>query len=120
MPGFHPADWRPARGGGTALFNQVRPMFQKFGADVVGIPVDKARCHGAFVKHHLHLPLPAGFEPKGAVARACGVCHQAGGLCERALLVTGKHGIIAWSCCLPMAVTPGADGIMTALQRLPD
>ena len=118
---FYPADWSPVCGDEMVLFNQVRPMFQKFGADVVGIFVDGAWCHEAFAKqHHLHFPLLADFEPKGAVARAYGAYCQADGVCERALFVVDKHGIIAWSYCSPMAVNPGADGILAALEQLPN
>ena len=79
-----------------------------------------AWCHEAFAKHHhLHFRRLADSEPTCAVARPCGACHQAAGPCERTLFVIDKHGIVAWSCCSPMAVNPGADGILAALEQLP-
>jgi hypothetical protein len=36
---------------------------------------------------------------------------------ERAL-VLDRQGVIAWSYCSPIAVNPGADGILDALEKL--
>lgn len=117
---FYPADWSPVCGDQMALLNQVRPAFQKLGAEVVGISVDGVWCHEAFAKHsHLHFPLLADFEPKGAIARAYGAYQEHDGVCERALFVIGGDGAVAWSYLSPMAVNPGADGILRALEQLP-
>jgi len=40
-------------------------------------------------------------------------------VCERALFVIDKNGTIKWSYCSPIAVNPGADGILQALEGLP-
>jgi peroxiredoxin len=37
---------------------------------------------------------------------------------SRALFVIDKNGIISWSYCSLIAVNPGADGILEALERL--
>ena len=67
---FYPADWSPVCGDQLALYNEILPEFQKYGAALVGISVDGVWCHDAFAKsRHLHFPLMADFEPKGAVAR---------------------------------------------------
>jgi peroxiredoxin len=64
---FYPADWSPVCGDQMALYNEVLPEFQNFGAELIGISVDGAWCHAAYAKdHHLHFPLAADFEPKGA------------------------------------------------------
>ena len=57
--------------------------------------------------------------PQGDVARAYGAYRSAEGVSERALFVIDKNGIIAWSYCSPIAVNPGADGILEALESLP-
>jgi peroxiredoxin len=36
---------------------------------------------------------------------------------ERALFVVDKQGKIFWSYCSPIAVNPGADGILEALEN---
>jgi peroxiredoxin len=116
---FYPADWSPVCGDQMALYNEILPEFQKYGAAMLGISVDGVWCHEAFAKdRHLRFPLLADFEPKGAVARAYGAYRAADGISERALFVIDKDGIIAWSYCSPIAVNPGADGILDALEGL--
>ena len=117
---FYPADWSPVCGDQMALYNEILPEFQKFKAELLGISVDGVWCHEAFAKdRHLHFPLLADFEPKGAVAQKYGAYRKMEGFCERALFVINKNGIITWSYCSPVAVNPGADGILEALEILP-
>ena len=117
---FYPADWSPVCGDQMALYNEILPEFQKHNAELLGISVDGAWCHEAFAKdRNLHFPLLADFEPKGAVARSYGAYRKEDGFCERALFVIDNDGVIAWSYCSPIAVNPGADGILDALERLP-
>jgi peroxiredoxin len=116
---FYPADWSPVCGDQMALYNQIRPEFQKFGADIIGISVDGAWCHQAYARHrNIHFPLLADFEPKGAVARKYGAYRDRDGVSERALFVIDAKGRIAWSYRSPIAVNPGANGILAALERL--
>jgi peroxiredoxin len=117
---FYPADWSPVCGDQMALYNEILPEFRKFGAELLGVSVDGAWCHDAFAQNlRLHFPLLADFEPKGAVARQYGAYRSADGFCERALFVIDKKGTIAWSYCSPVAVNPGADGILQTLENLP-
>jgi peroxiredoxin len=103
-----------------ALYNEILPEFQKFGAELLGVSVDGAWCHEAFAKDRkLHFPLAADFEPKGAVAKSYGAYRDADGVSERALFVIDRNGVIAWSYCSPIAINPGADGILQALENLP-
>jgi peroxiredoxin len=117
---FYPADWSPVCGDQMALYNEVLPEFQKFGAVMLGISVDGPWCHRAFTESRkLHFPLLADFEPKGSVSKQYGAYRDADGTSERALFVIGTDGKIAWSYCSPVAVNPGADGILDALEKLP-
>jgi peroxiredoxin len=116
---FYPADWSPVCGDQMALYNEILPEFQKYKAEVLGISVDGVWCHAAFTKdRHLHFPLLADFEPKGAVAKSYGAYRDQDGVCERALFVIDEEGVIFWSYCSPIAVNPGADGILEALENL--
>jgi peroxiredoxin len=116
---FYPADWSPVCGDQMALYNEILPEFQKFGAELIGISVDGAWCHTAFAKdHNLHFPLAADFEPKGSVSRKYGAYPEGDGFSERALFVIDKNGLITWSYCAPVSVNPGADGILEALEDL--
>jgi peroxiredoxin len=116
---FYPADWSPVCGDEMALFNEILPEFQKYGAELLGISVDGVWCHAAYAQHNkLHFPLLADFEPKGEVARQYGAYRQHDGFAERALFVLDKDGKIAWSYLSPVGVNPGADGILQALEDL--
>jgi peroxiredoxin len=117
---FYPADWSPVCGDQMSLYNEILPEFQKHGAKLLGISVDGVWCHAAFARdRHLHFPLLADFHPKGAVAQSYGAYRESDGLSERALFVIDKKGVISWSYCSPIAINPGADGILEALEQLP-
>jgi peroxiredoxin len=118
---FYPADWSPVCGDEVALFNEVLPEFQRHGAELLGLSVDGVWCHRAFKEaRNLRFPLLADFEPKGAVARAYGVYREKDGISERALFVIDAEGVIRWSYLSPIGVNPGADGVLTALEALPN
>jgi len=117
---FYPADWSPVCGDQMALYNEVLPEFHRFNAELLGISVDGVWCHAAFSRdRHLHFPLLADFEPKGAVAKLYQVFRFGDGFSERALFVIDKNGTITWSYVSPVGVNPGADGILEALENLP-
>jgi peroxiredoxin len=114
---FYPADWSPVCGDQMALYNEILPEFREYGAELLGISVDGVWCHAAFAKDRkLHFPLLSDFEPKGAVSRLYGAYRDQDGTSERALFVLDRDGIIRWSYCSPVAVNPGADGILNALE----
>jgi peroxiredoxin len=116
---FYPADWSPVCGDQMALYNQILPEFQSRGAELLGLSVDGVWCHRAYAQHRrLHFPLLADFEPKGAVAKTYGAYRDADGVSERALFVIDEKGVVFWSYRSPIAVNPGADGILDALDRL--
>jgi peroxiredoxin len=116
---FYPADWSPVCGDELALFNEIMPEFQRHGAQVVGISVDSVWSHKAYAEaKHLEMPLLADFEPKGEVSRRYGVYRQGEGICERALFVIDKDGVIRWSYLSDISVNPGADGVLQALEEL--
>jgi peroxiredoxin len=117
---FYPADWSPVCGDQMTLYNHILPEFRRRGAELLGISVDGAWCHQAFAQDRkLHFALLSDFEPKGAVAKRYGAYRNSDGVCERALFVIDENGTIAWSYCSPLAVNPGADGILDALDALP-
>jgi len=117
---FYPADWSPVCGDQMTLYNMVLPEFRKHGAELLGISVDGAWCHQAYAKaNQLHFPLIADFHPKGQIAKSFGAYREDEGVAERALFVLDETGHIVWSYCSPIAVNPGADGILDALERMP-
>src|SRR6187402_1269517 len=117
---FYPADFSPVCGDEVSLFNELLPEFQRLNAEVIGISVDGVWCHLAFSKEkNLKIPLLTDFEPKGEVAKKYGVYRQKDGIAERALFLLDKDGIIRYSYVSPIGVNPGADGILKALESLP-
>jgi peroxiredoxin len=116
---FYPADWSPVCSDQMALYNEMLKYFNKYDAQIFGVSVDSVWCHLAFEENRkLHFPLLADFEPKGAVSKAYGVYDEELGESKRALFVIDKEGKIAWSYLSPIAVNPGADGILDALEEL--
>jgi peroxiredoxin len=116
---FYPADWSPVCGDQMALYNEVLPEFERYGARLLGISVDGMWCHRAFTENRkLRFPLLADFEPKGAVARRYQVYREQDGTTERALFVIDGDGVIRWRYVSPIDVNPGADGILEALDAL--
>jgi len=116
---FYPADWSPVCGDQVTLYNELLPEFHNHDAELLGISVDGVWCHAAFARNrNLHFPLLADFEPKGEVARKYRAYRATEGICERALFVLDREGTIAWSYCSPIAVNPGADGILDTLEQL--
>ena len=118
---FYPADWSPVCGDQMALYNEILSEFHDQNAELLGISVDGIWCHLAFADNRkLHFPLLADFEPKGHVARQYGVYRDRDGTSERALFVIDGDGIIRWSYVSPIGINPGADGILRALEALPN
>jgi peroxiredoxin len=116
---FYPADWSPVCSDQLPVYSELMPEFRKLGAEVLGLSVDGAWCHLAFAKDRkLRFPLLSDFEPKGEVARAYDVYRKEEGVCERALFVIDREGMIRWSSVSPIGVNPGADGILEALEGL--
>ena len=116
---FYPNDFSPVCGDQMALYNEVLPEFKKYDAELLGISVDSAWCHGAYAKEkNLHFRLLADFEPKGEVARKYGAYRAQDGTEERALFVIDRDGVIHWSYLSPIDTNPGADGILDALDSL--
>ena len=116
---FYPADWSPVCSDQVGLYAQVMPEFKKFRAEILGISVDGIWSHLAFAKDRkLNFPLLSDFEPKGEVSKAYGAYEDSVGESARALFVIDAKGKIAWSMLSPDGINPGAEGILSALEKL--
>lgn len=116
---FYPADWSPVCGDELGLFNAALGEIHRLGAQLIAISVDSAWSHTAYsTQRKIHFPLLADFEPKGEVARSFGVYRAHEGVCERALFVLDKDGIVRWAYVSPITVNPGVDGILGALEQI--
>lgn len=117
---FYPADWSAVCSDELSVFNAALPLFRKRDAVVLGISVDSAWSHQAFIKDRgLHFDLLSDFEPKGEVSKRYGAYDFGGGTSKRALFVLDADGTIAWRFQSPVALNPGADGALDALDALP-
>jgi peroxiredoxin len=116
---FYPADFSPVCGDQMSLYSEILDEFTAYQAQLLGISVDGVWCHAAFAKEHrLRFPLLADFEPKGATAKSYGVYRESDGVCERALFLVDADRTIRWSYVSPIAVNPGANLILDALERM--
>ena len=116
---FYPADWSPVCTDQLGLYAQLMPEFRKFDAELLGVSVDGVWSHLAFSKdRNLNFPLLSDFDPKGAISRIYGVYAERNGESARALFVIDSKGIVRWSYLSPDGVNPGADGILSALEKL--
>lgn len=116
---FYPADWSPVCTDQLSLYAMVMPEFKKYNAELLAISVDNIWSHLAFAKDRkLNFPVLADFEPKGFVSRKYGSFKERIGESARALFVIDGKGVIRWSYLSPDGVNPGADGILSALERL--
>ena len=116
---FYPADWSPVCSDEMGLYAQLMSEFKKLDAEVLGISVDGIWTHLAFSKdRRLNFPLLSDFEPKGAVSKLYGAYEVKNGESARALFVIDKKGTIRWSYLSPDGVNPGADGVLSALEKL--
>lgn len=116
---FYPADWSPVCGEQMVLYNEVLPLFEEYGANLLGISVDGMWSHQEYARQrNLQFALLSDFEPKGEVARKYGVYDEQKGRSERALFVIDGEGLIHWKYVSPSNVNPGADGILRALEAL--
>lgn len=117
---FYPADWSAVCSDELDVFNAALPLFAEKHAVVLGISVDNSWSHQAFEKAHgLHFDLLSDFEPKGEVSKRYGAYDFHSGTSRRALFLIDPEGVIAWSFLSPVALNPGADGVLDALDALP-
>jgi peroxiredoxin len=119
---FYPADWSPDCGDQLDVYNELLPDFADLGARLLAISGDSIYSHLAFAKaRNFHFPLLSDYQPRGEVGRRYGVFEEEAGMNHRALFVLDSAGIIRWSHCSPhRSIVPGADGILAALEALPE
>jgi len=116
---FYPGDWSPVCSDELSMFETATGMFARHGAQLLGISVDSSWSHAAFSHdRHLSYPLLADFNPKGEVARDYGVYRDEDGTAGRALFVLDRQLQVAWSHLSPVAVSPGVDGALQAVEAL--
>ena len=95
--------------------------FERYDAQVVGISVDSTPSHVAFARSLGGIekyPLLADFHPKGAVSKKYGVWKEDKGICERAIVIVDKQGIVRYIDVHDIGEAPENAQIIEALRDL--
>ena len=95
--------------------------FERYDAQVVGISVDSVPSHVAFAKSLGNIeryPLLADFHPKGAVSTQYGVWKDDKGICERAIVIVDKQGIVRYIDIHDISEAPDNAQLLDVLREL--
>jgi len=95
--------------------------FERYDAQVVGISVDSVPSHVAFEKSIggiTKYPLLADFHPKGEVSKKYGVWKDDKGICERAIVIVDKQGIVRYIDVHDIAEAPDNAQLLEVLREL--
>jgi peroxiredoxin (alkyl hydroperoxide reductase subunit C) len=94
---FVPAAFSPVCSNQLPMIEQKRAEFEAQGAIPVAISVDGAWALKAWKDQtKINYPVLSDSHPKGGVASAYGVYIDAAGVANRAVVVVGKDGKVAW------------------------
>jgi alkyl hydroperoxide reductase subunit AhpC len=95
--------------------------FERYDAQVVGISVDSVPSHVAFSKSIggiTKYPLLADFHPKGEVSKKYGVWKEDKGICERAVVIVDKQGIVRYVDIHDIGEAPDNEQLRDVLREL--
>ena len=102
---FYPFAFSPVCTDQLSLYNEVLEDFAAKGATLYGVSCDATYSQTAF-KDALGIEIEqlSDFEPKGATAKKLGAYFEPAGMTNRALVIVGPDGVVAWS---HLADSPG-------------
>lgn len=87
------------------VYEELRPELEQQDAVMFAVSTDASPSQTAFrEKLGVTIGQLSDFEPKGAASRALGTFFEPGGMTNRALVVVGPDGTVAWS---HLASSPG-------------
>lgn len=114
---FYPFAFSPVCTDQLQLYEPLTRELAGAGDALVGVSCDSTWAQSAFSeKLEVTSEQLSDFEPKGATCRAFGVLHE-GGFPQRALVVTGPDGVVAWSYQADSpGELPGLDLLRTGLR----
>ena len=94
---FYPFAFSPVCTDQFQIYEEVLGEITAAGASIFGVSCDSTYSQTAFIeKLGVTIPQLSDFEPKGAACSALGVLHP-GGFPQRAIIVIGPDGSVAWS-----------------------
>ena len=69
----------------------------------------------------MHFPLCADFYPHGEVTQKYGILRDGPpvpGICERAVFILDKNGVLAWAKVYPLDQTPDVEELLGAVREI--
>lgn len=105
-------------------FDSDREKFAALDAQVLDISTDSILSHIAWQKKEIetmHLPMCSDFYPHGEVTQAFGVLREGPpvpGICERAVFIVDKGGMIRFAKIYPLDQTPNNRELLEALGKI--
>jgi peroxiredoxin len=102
---FYPFAFSPVCTDQLQVYEEALDELREQGATVYGVSTDATWSQTAF-KEKLGISIEqlSDFEPKGATARTFGAYFAPAGMTNRALVIVGPDGVVAWS---HLADSPG-------------
>ena len=102
---FYPFAFSPVCTDQLQIYNEALPEITANDAVIYGVSTDPTFSQAAFrEKLGVDIPQLSDFEPKGEACRVFGAYFEPGGMSNRALVIVGPDGRVAWS---HLADTPG-------------
>lgn len=102
---FYPFAFSPVCTDQLQIYEEALPELTEQGATLYGVSTDAVWSQTAF-KEKLGISIEqlSDFEPKGAASRVFGAYFEPVGMTNRALVIVGPDGVVAWS---HLADSPG-------------
>ncbi|MDX6685098.1 MAG: hypothetical protein QOF86_1226 [Baekduia sp.] len=102
---FYPFAFSPVCTDQLQVYDEALEELREQGATLYGVSTDPTYSQTAF-KEKLGISIEqlSDFEPKGAASKALGAYFEPGGMTNRALIIVGPDGVVAWS---HLAESPG-------------
>jgi peroxiredoxin (alkyl hydroperoxide reductase subunit C) len=102
---FYPFAFSPVCTDQLQVYEEALPELREQGAALYGVSTDATWSQTAFQeKLGISIEQLSDFEPKGATARKFGAYFEPAGMTNRALVIVGPDGTVAWS---HLAESPG-------------
>ena len=102
---FYPFAFSPVCTDQLQIYNEALPEITASDAVIYGVSTDPSFSQSAFRERlGVEIPQLSDFEPKGEACRVFGAFFEPGGMSNRALVIVGPDGRVAWSY---LADTPG-------------
>jgi peroxiredoxin (alkyl hydroperoxide reductase subunit C) len=102
---FYPFAFSPVCTDQLQVYEEALPELTEQGVTVYAVSTDASWSQTAFrEKLGVSIEQLSDFEPKGAASRAFGAYFEPAGMTNRALVIVGPDGIVAWS---HLADSPG-------------